>query len=103
MSKSKAEIKPAFYDIIRKPLITEKSTIAGENHKATFQVSVDATKPQIAEAVESLFNVDVRAVNVMNVKGKQKRFRGKLIRRPLVKKAIVTLKDGQTIDIMAGV
>lgn len=97
-----AEIKIDYYDTILAPIITEKSTVVAEENKIIFRVANDATKPQIKEAVESLFKVDVTKVNTIVVKGKTKRFRGTLGRRPDVKKAIVTLKDGQSVDISTG-
>jgi len=90
------------YDVIRKPVITEKSTAASEFNKVVFQVANEATKSDVKAAVEKLFKVDVANVNTMNVKGKVKRFRGRLGKRRDVKKAIVTLKEGQTIDLTAG-
>jgi large subunit ribosomal protein L23 len=94
--------KPEHYDVIRKPIITEKSTMASENGAVVFEVSIDAAKPQIKAAVEALFGVKVKAVNTSVTKGKQKRFRGQLGRRRDVKKAYVTLEDGNTIDVTTG-
>ena len=90
------------YDIIRNPVVTEKSTIASEVNQVVFDVAIDATKPQIKKAVEELFSVKVKAVNTNVRKGKVKRFRGIIGRRKDVKKAIVTLVDGQSIDIATG-
>ncbi|MGB0907791.1 MAG: 50S ribosomal protein L23 [Maricaulaceae bacterium] len=90
------------YDAIVSPVITEKSTILSENNQVVFEVPVTATKPEIKEAIEQLFSVSVTAVNTMKTKGKAKRFRGIAGRRKDVKKAIVTLKDGDTIDIATG-
>ena len=90
------------YDSIVSPVITEKSTILSENNQVVFEVPVTATKPEIKEAIEQLFSVSVTAVNTMKTKGKTKRFRGIAGRRKDVKKAIVTLKDGDTIDIATG-
>ena len=95
-------VKAEHYDIIRKPLITEKSTMASENGAVVFEVSIDSNKPQIKEAVEALFGVKVKAVNTSIIKGKQKRFKGILGRRKDVKKAFVTLEDGNTIDVTTG-
>ena len=95
---SKAEL----YDVIRKPIITEKATMASENNAVVFEVSIDANKPQIKEAVESLFNVKVKAVNTTITKGKVKRFKGQLGKRKDVKKAYVTLEEGNTIDVATG-
>ena len=90
------------YDTVLTPVITEKSTIVAENNQIVFEVPTSASKPEIKAAVEQLFNVSVTAVNTILTKGKTKRFRGRLGRRNDVKKAIVTLKDGDTIDIASG-
>jgi large subunit ribosomal protein L23 len=90
------------YDVIVTPVITEKSTIASENNQVVFNVRRDATKPQIKAAVEQLFEVKVKAVNTLNRKGKVKRFKNVLGRRKDVKKAIVTLEEGQSIDVTTG-
>ena len=90
------------YDVIRKPIITEKSTMASENGAVVFEVAIDSTKPQIKEAVEGLFGVKVKAVNTTITKGKVKRFRGQLGKRKDVKKAYVTLEEGNTIDVTTG-
>ena len=90
------------YDTILSPVITEKATMLSEHNKVVFRVAQDATKAQIAEAVEALFKVNVVKVNTLNLKGKTKRFRGHLGKRADVKKAIVTLADGQSIDITTG-
>ena len=94
--------KAELYDVIRKPIITEKSTMASEAGAVVFEVSIDANKPQIKEAVESLFGVKVKAVNTTITKGKVKRFRGQLGKRKDVKKAYVTLEEGNTIDVTTG-
>ena len=94
--------KAEMYDVIRKPVITEKATMASENNAVVFEVAIDANKPQIKEAVESLFNVKVKAVNTTITKGKVKRFRGRLGQRKDVKKAYVTLEEGNTIDVSTG-
>jgi large subunit ribosomal protein L23 len=94
--------KAEHYDVIRKPIITEKSTMASENGAVVFEVSMEANKPQIKEAVENLFGVKVKAVNTTITKGKQKRFRGQLGKRKDVKKAYVTLEEGNTIDVSTG-
>ena len=91
------------YDIIRSPVVTEKSTLASEHGQVVFDVAIDATKPQIKEAIEGLFQVKVKAVNTLVRKGKTKRFRNVRGVRNDVKKAIVTLVDGQSIDISTGV
>ena len=94
--------KAEHYDVIRKPIITEKSTMASENGAVVFEVDIAANKPQIKEAVESLFGVKVKAVNTTITKGKVKRFRGSLGKRKDVKKAYVTLEEGNTIDVSTG-
>lgn len=90
------------YDIIRSPVITEKSTLLSEHNQVMFNVAPKATKPEIKAAVEALFEVKVSAVNTLNRKGKVKRFRGRPGRQSDVKKAIVTLEDGQSIDVTTG-
>ena len=94
--------KPEHYDLIRKPIITEKATMASDAGAVVFEVHMDATKPQIKEAVEKLFNVKVKAVNTTVTKGKVKKFRGRPGRRNDVKKAYVTLVEGNTIDVTTG-
>ena len=94
--------KPEHYDVIRKPVITEKSTMASEAGAVVFEVDIDSSKPQIKEAIEALFGVKVKAVNTTITKGKQKRFRGVQGRRNDVKKAYVTLEEGNTIDVTTG-
>ena len=94
--------KAALYDVIRKPIITEKATMASENNAVVFEVDIAANKPLIKEAVEELFGVKVKAVNTTVTKGKVKRFRGKLGTRKDVKKAYVTLEEGNTIDVTTG-
>ena len=90
------------YDVIRNPVVTEKSTMASENGQVVFDVAIDATKTEIKAAVEALFSVKVKAVNTLVRKGKVKRFRGHIGTRNDVKKAVVTLVDGQSIDISTG-
>ena len=90
------------YDIILSPVITEKATLAGEHNQVTFRVTMDATKPEIREAVEKLFDVKVKAVNTLRQVGKEKRFRGKLGKRNDYKKAIVSLAEGHSIDVTTG-
>lgn len=90
------------YDIIVAPVITEKSTLGSENNQVVFKVAPYASKPQIKEAVERLFNVKVDAVNTINRKGKLKRFRGIQGRQNDIKKAIVTLAEGNSIDVTTG-
>ena len=90
------------YDVIKSPVITEKATLLSEHNKVVFQVSMDSTKDEIATAVEELFKVQVLKVNTLITKGKTKRFRGMMGRRSDVKKAIVTLAEGQSIDVTTG-
>ena len=94
--------KPEQYDVIRKPIITEKATMASENGAVVFEVAMGSTKPEIKDAVEALFGVKVNAVNTTISKGKVKRFRGQKGRRADVKKAYVTLEEGNTIDVTTG-
>ena len=91
-----------YYDVIRSPVITEKATIASENNQIVFRVAIDADKKVIKEAVEALFDVKVKAVNTLRRKGKAKRFRGIPGRQNEMKKAIVTLEDGHSIDVTTG-
>ena len=90
------------YDVIVSPAITEKSTMASEQNQVIFNVAKKATKPEIKAAIEALFSVKVMAVNTLIRKGKVKRFRGTVGRQSDVKKAIVTLADGQSIDVATG-
>ena len=92
----------AQYDVIRKPIITEKSTMASENGAVVFEVAMSANKPAIKDAVEALFGVKVKAVNTVVSKGKVKKFRGRPGKRRDVKKAYVTLAEGNTIDVSTG-
>ena len=90
------------YDVIRKPIITEKATMASAANAVVFEVAMDANKPQIKDAIESIFGVKVKAVNTTITKGKVKRFRGIPGRRRDVKKAYVTLEEGNAIDVTTG-
>jgi len=94
--------KPEHYDVIRKPIVTEKSTLASEHGAVVFEVAIDANKPAIKDAIENLFGVKVKAVNTSITKGKVKKFRGQPGKRKDVKKAYVTLEDGNTIDVSTG-
>ncbi|MEM9524552.1 MAG: 50S ribosomal protein L23 [Pseudomonadota bacterium] len=94
--------KAELYDVIRKPVITEKATMVSETGAVVFEVSVDANKPQIRDAVEALFGVKVKSVNTAITKGKVKRFRNRPGKRRDVKKAYVTLEEGNTIDVTTG-
>lgn len=91
--------KAELYDVIRRPIVTEKSTMASVANAVVFEVAKDATKPLIKEAIESIYGVKVKAVNTVLTKGKVKRFRGRPGRRNDVKKAYVTLEDGNTVDV----
>ncbi len=93
---------PRLYDVILSPVITEKATMASEHNKVIFKVAGTATKPQIKEAVEKLFDVKVKAVNTLNRKGKRKAFRGRPGVQSDVKKAVVTLEEGHRIDVTTG-
>ena len=94
--------KAEHYDVIRKPIITEKATMVSENGAVVFEVAMDSNKPEIKQAVEALFGVKVKAVNTTITKGKAKRFRGQPGKRRDVKKAYVTLEEGNTIDVTTG-
>ncbi len=103
---AKAETKVVdlkHYDVVVKPVITEKSTLVSEFNQVVFKVANTATKPEIKAAVEALFNVKVLGVNTLIQKGKTKRWRGKEYRRSDEKKAIVTLADGDRIDVTTGI
>ena len=91
------------YEVIRRPLVTEKSTMGSEHGQVVFQVALDANKFEIKQAVEQLFKVKVRKVNTLRQKGKTKRFRGLPGRRPDIKKAYVTLEEGHSIDVTTGI
>ncbi len=91
------------YDIIKAPVITEKASMGSAHGHVTFKVPLEATKPEIKQAVEALFKVNVTAVNTLRVKGKNKMFKGRPGKRSDTKKAIVTLADGQTIDVTTGI
>ena len=90
------------YQVLRRPLITEKATLVGEYNQITFEVALDATKPEIKSAVEKLFKVKVTAVNTLRQNGKTKRFRGRPGKRNDYKKAIVRLAEGDSIDVTTG-
>jgi large subunit ribosomal protein L23 len=91
------------YDVVLAPHITEKTTLLSEQNAVVFKVAGGATKPQIKAAVEALFGVNVTGVNTMTVKGKTKRWKGRPYERSDVKKAVVTLADGQSIDVTTGI
>lgn len=90
------------YELIRRPVITEKATAVGEHNQVVFKVPLNASKPEIKLAVEQLFSVKVKAVNTLVMKGKTKTFRGRPGRRPDEKKAVVTLAEGEMIDVTSG-
>ena len=91
------------FDIVRSPVITEKATNVSEHSQVIFRVPLTATKRQVRAAIEGLFNVKVIAVNTIRVRGKLKRFRGRVGRRSDYKKALVTLSEGQRIDVTTGI
>jgi large subunit ribosomal protein L23 len=93
---------PRLYDIILSPVITEKATLASERSQVMFKVAQNATKPQIKEAVEKLFDVKVKSVNTLVRRGKMKAFKGSVGRQSPTKRAIVTLVEGHTIDVTTG-
>ena len=95
-------IDPRHYDVIVAPVVTEKATVASEHNKVVFKVASKATKPQIKAAVEKLFDVKVTGVNTLVRKGKVKRFRGTVGTQSDVKQAVVTLAEGQSIDVTTG-
>ena len=95
--------KERMYEVIRRPLITEKATLISEHNQVAFEVSMDASKPEIREAVEWIFSVKVTGVNTLIQKGKTKKFRGRDGKRDDMKKAVVTLADGDSIDVTSGV
>lgn len=101
MSQSK-NLDPRHYDVIVGPVITEKATMLSEHNKVVFKVAKTASKPQIKAAVEKLFDVKVKSVNTLVTEGKVKVFRGRLGQRSDVKKAVVTLEEGHSIDVTTG-
>ena len=98
-----ANIDLKHYDVVVKPVITEKSTLVSEYNQVVFQVAKDSTKPQIKAAIEALYGVTVLAVNTMVAKGKTKRWKGQEYRRSDVKKAVVTVADGDRIDVTTSI
>ncbi len=90
------------YDLIKNPIITEKSTILEEQNKYIFRIAKDANKVMVKKAVEEIFEVQISSVNIINIKGKAKRFKGVKGRRNDVKKAVITLKEGSTINLAGG-
>ena len=103
MAKQADTVDLKHFDVVVKPIITEKTTLIGEHNQMVFEVARDATKPQIKEAIEALYDVKVAGVNTLVQKGKSKRWKGRPYPRTDVKKAVVTLAEGQMIDITEGV
>ena len=103
MAKKDGVVDIRHYDVVLKPHITEKTTLLSEHNAVVFQVAGDASKPEIKAAVEALFNVKVTGVNTIVSKGKTKRWKGTPYKRSDVKKAIVTLAEGQSIDVTTGI
>ena len=101
--KQAATVDNRHYDVVVAPVITEKSTLLSENNAVVFKVANDASKPEIKAAVEALFGVTVKSVNTLISKGKTKKWKGKPYTRSDVKKAIVTLAEGQSIDVTTGI
>ena len=101
--KQSAAVETRHYDVVLAPHITEKSTMLSEHNAVVFKVASGASKPEIKAAVEALFNVKVTGVNTMVAKGKSKRWKGKPYRRSDSKKAVVTLAEGNSIDITSGI
>ena len=102
MSQSAKNLDPRHYDVIVAPVITEKATMLSEHNKVVFKVARTATKPQIKAAIEKLFDVKVKSVNTIVTEGKVKMFRGRPGQRSDVKKAVVTLEEGHSIDVTTG-
>ncbi|MEQ1724840.1 MAG: 50S ribosomal protein L23 [Sphingopyxis sp.] len=103
MAKAKQAMDTRHYDVVLSPVITEKSTMLSEHNAVVFRVAKDATKPAIKAAVEALFDVSVTKVNTLNQKGKTKKWKGRPYTRSDVKKAVVTLAEGQSIDVTSGI
>lgn len=110
MSKARARTKVEVrlseerkLELIRRPIITEKTTMMGEHNQVAFEVPLDASKPEIKAAIEGVFSVKVKAVNTLISKGKTKRFRGRPGKRSDIKKAMVTLEEGHSIDVTTGI
>lgn len=101
-TKSGGAVEARLYDVIVRPLVTEKSTRGAEQNKVVFEISREANKTDVKAAVEAIFGVKVTKVNTLNVEGKVKRFRGRVGQRQDYRKAVVTLAEGQHIDVAAG-
>jgi large subunit ribosomal protein L23 len=91
------------YEVLRRPLVTEKGTVLQEQNKYMFEVAKGANKPQVKQAVEKAFNVTVKSINIMTVVGKKKRYGRAITQRPDWKKAVVTLKEGDSIQVFEGI
>ena len=103
MAKQQAAVDNRHYDVVLAPHITEKTTLLSEHNAVVFKVAMDASKPEIKAAVEALFSVTVLGVNTIVTKGKSKKWKGKPYQRSDAKKAIVTLAEGQSIDVTTGI
>lgn len=103
MAKAAEAVDLRHFDVVVRPIITEKSTSIGEHNQLVFEVAKTASKPDIKAAIEALFGVRVKAVNTLVSKGKAKRWKGKPYRRSDYKKAVVTLAEGQSIDVTSGI
>lgn len=101
--RDKKPSRERMYELLRAPLITEKSTLISEHNQVSFWVPLDAHKFEIKHAVEGLFDVKVTDVNTLRTKGKVKNFRGRPGVRPDRKKAVITLAEGQSIDVTTGI
>ena len=101
--KKSSELPTKFYDLIKKPIITEKGTLLSNNSQVIFSVPMDANKTIVKKAIEKLFGVNVKKINIVISKGKTKRFKGKMGKRKEEKKAIISLEKGQKIDITTGI
>ena len=101
--KKSTELPTKFYDLIKKPIITEKGTLLSNNSQIVFSIPMNANKTIIKQAVEKLFGVNVKKINIIISKGKTKRFKGKKGKRKNEKKAIISLEEGQKIDITTGI
>ncbi|BAK68238.1 MULTISPECIES: 50S ribosomal protein L23 [Sphingobium] len=101
--QAQAAVATRHYDVVLAPHITEKATLVSEHNAVVFKVAKDASKPEIKAAVEALFGVNVKSVNTIVTKGKTKRWKGKPYTRSDVKKAVVTLAEGQSIDVTTGI
>jgi large subunit ribosomal protein L23 len=102
-AKKQSQVDINHYDVVLAPVITEKSTLLSEHNAVVFKVASHATKPQIKAAVEALFKVSVTGVNTLTQKGKTKRWKGRPYTRSDVKKAVVTLAEGSSIDVTTGI